>query len=86
MSSKPGQEVCGDAWGCAQNGDDLVIMVADGLGHGMEAKLASTEAVRQLYENPDLPPKALLTRIHQALRSTRGAAVAIAYIDRSGAN
>jgi anti-sigma regulatory factor (Ser/Thr protein kinase) len=79
--SKPGQEVCGDAWGCVQNGGDLTIIVADGLGHGMEAKIAATEAVRQLYENPETPPKALLTRIHQALRSTRGAAVAIAYID-----
>jgi anti-sigma regulatory factor (Ser/Thr protein kinase) len=79
--SKPGQEVCGDAWGCAQYGGDLMIMVADGLGHGLEAKLASTEAVRQLYENPDLPPKTLLTRTHQALRSTRGAAVAIAHVD-----
>jgi serine phosphatase RsbU (regulator of sigma subunit) len=55
--------------------------MADGLGHGLEARLASAEAVRQLYENPELPPKALLTRVHQALRSTRGAAVAIAYID-----
>jgi anti-sigma regulatory factor (Ser/Thr protein kinase) len=79
--AKPGQEVCGDAWGCARNGADLVILVADGLGHGMEARLASSEAVRQLYENPELPPKALLTRVHQALRSTRGAAVAIAHID-----
>jgi anti-sigma regulatory factor (Ser/Thr protein kinase) len=79
--SKPGQEVCGDAWGYAQNREGLVIVVADGLGHGMEAKLASTEAVRQLYENPDLPPTALLTRIHQALRSSRGAAVAVASIN-----
>jgi anti-sigma regulatory factor (Ser/Thr protein kinase) len=81
--SKPGQDVCGDAWGYAENGDDLVILVADGLGHGMEAKMASTEAVRQLYEHPELPPKALLTRVHQALRSSRGAAVAIASIDRT---
>src|SRR5580700_4169159 len=36
--SKPGQEVCGDAWGYAQNREGLVIVVADGLGHGMEAK------------------------------------------------
>ncbi|MBV9769796.1 MAG: SpoIIE family protein phosphatase [Bryobacterales bacterium] len=79
--SKPAEEVCGDSWGCAQNDRDLVIVVADGLGHGMEAKLASAEAVRQLYENPALHPKALLTRIHQALRSSRGAAVAIARID-----
>jgi len=79
--SKPGEEVCGDSWGCVRADGTLVILVADGLGHGMEAKLASAEAVRQLYENSNLPPKALLTRVHEALRSTRGAAVAIAQID-----
>src|SRR3984885_8182650 len=79
--SKPGQDVCGGAWGSVRNHGDVVIVVADGLGHGTEAKVASSEAVRQLYENPEMPPKALLTRIHQALRSTRGAAVAIASID-----
>lgn len=79
--SKPGQEVCGDSWGGAQSGDHLAIIVADGLGHGLEAKLASKEAVRQFDENPELPPKVLLARIHQALRSTRGAAVAVAHID-----
>jgi anti-sigma regulatory factor (Ser/Thr protein kinase) len=79
--AKPGQEVCGDAWGCVRNGANMAILVADGLGHGMEARLASSEAVRQMHENPELPPKALLARIHQALRSTRGAAVSIAHID-----
>ncbi|HTW66562.1 MAG TPA: ATP-binding SpoIIE family protein phosphatase [Bryobacteraceae bacterium] len=79
--SKPGEEVCGDAWGAAWNGESLAIVVADGLGHGLDAKLASREAVRQFHENVALPPNALLTRIHQALRSTRGAAVAIAQID-----
>lgn len=79
--SKPGQDVCGDAWGAARHDGSFTIVLADGLGHGMEAKLASTEAVRQLYQNPELPPKPLLARIHQALRSTRGAAVAVARID-----
>jgi anti-sigma regulatory factor (Ser/Thr protein kinase) len=79
--SMPGEEVCGDSWGFVRSDRDLTILVADGLGHGLEARLASGEAVRQLYENPEMPPKALLTRVHQALRSTRGAAVAIAYID-----
>jgi anti-sigma regulatory factor (Ser/Thr protein kinase) len=79
--SKPGQDVCGDSWGAACHDGSLTIVLADGLGHGMEAKLASAEAVRQLYEDPELQPKPLLTRIHQALRSTRGAAVAIARID-----
>jgi anti-sigma regulatory factor (Ser/Thr protein kinase) len=77
----PGEDVCGDAWGSARSGDDLVIIVADGLGHGLDARLASAEAVRQVYQEPQLLPKALLMRVHQALRSTRGAAVAVARID-----
>lgn len=79
--SKPGEEVCGDAWGAVWNDQDLVIVLADGLGHGLEARLAAVEAVRQLQQNSELGPKALMGYIHQALRSTRGAAVAVARID-----
>ncbi|HEX5229684.1 MAG TPA: ATP-binding SpoIIE family protein phosphatase, partial [Bryobacteraceae bacterium] len=78
---KEGEEVCGDAWGAAWNDRELVILLADGLGHGLEARLAAVEAVRQLQANPDLAPKPLMTIIHQALRPTRGAAAAIARID-----
>jgi anti-sigma regulatory factor (Ser/Thr protein kinase) len=78
---KPGEEVCGDSWGAAREGAAQIILVADGLGHGLEAKVASSEAVRQMRENPGLSPKAMLMRVHEALRSTRGAAVAIAQID-----
>lgn len=78
---KPGEDVCGDSWGFVWHDGELVLVVADGLGHGLEAKLASAEAVRQLSNSADLPPKPLLMRIHQALRSTRGAAVAVARID-----
>jgi anti-sigma regulatory factor (Ser/Thr protein kinase) len=80
--SKPGQEVCGDSWGVEQTGDSAVILVADGLGHGLEARDASSEAVRMLHLRPDLPPGALIECTHQALRSSRGAAVAVARIDR----
>ena len=78
---KPGQEVSGDAWGAVYHNDSVVILLADGLGHGMEANIASSEAVRILRLYPDLPPAALLERIHLALRGTRGAAVAVARID-----
>ena len=80
---KAGEEVSGDSWAAEQHDDQLTLLVADGLGHGLEARLASIEAVRILRQNPDLPPKALLERCHQALRSTRGAAVTVAHIDRS---
>ncbi len=81
--SKPGQEVCGDSWGVVQTEDESIFLVADGLGHGLEAKTASMEAVRMLHEHPDLPPAALIEMAHQALRSSRGAAVAVAKIERA---
>jgi anti-sigma regulatory factor (Ser/Thr protein kinase) len=79
--NKPGQEVCGDSWGSVQIESDVTVMVADGLGHGPEAQTASLEAVRILHLNPRLLPGELLERTHQALRSSRGAAVAVARID-----
>lgn len=79
---KPGQEVCGDAWGVEQTPDYSVIMVADGLGHGFDARTAAAEAVRILHSVPGLSPAEIAERAHLALRSTRGAALAVARIDR----
>jgi len=78
---KAGEEASGDAWASVQSGDLLTVVVADGLGHGIEANMASSQAVRMLRENPGLGPQALLERCHLAMRSTRGAAVAVARID-----
>lgn len=78
---KPGQDSCGDSWGALQSNQQVTILVADGLGHGPEANHASSEAVRVLQNYADLSPKVLLERVHLALRSTRGAAVAVARID-----
>jgi anti-sigma regulatory factor (Ser/Thr protein kinase) len=79
---KPGQEVCGDSWGVERVEHLTTVLVADGLGHGPEANAASLEAVRMLHLNPELSPLALIERCHHALRSTRGAAVSVARIDR----
>jgi anti-sigma regulatory factor (Ser/Thr protein kinase) len=80
--SKRGEEVCGDSWGVEQTDEISTILVADGLGHGYEAGMASQEAIRIGRTHADLPPIQLMERIHQALRSSRGAAVAVARIDR----
>ncbi|HUS06023.1 MAG TPA: SpoIIE family protein phosphatase [Bryobacteraceae bacterium] len=79
---KRGQEISGDSWGLEQINGYSVIMMADGLGHGYEAHVASSEAIRIFHLHAELPPKALIERTHQALRSGRGAAVAVAKIDR----
>ncbi len=79
---KPGQTLCGDSWGVVEGPEYTTILVADGLGHGFEASVASQEAVRILREHPGLEPKLLLERVHLGLRSSRGAAVSVARIDR----
>lgn len=80
--AKPGQEVCGDSWGAEQSERISTFLMADGLGHGLEAKTAAIEAVRMMRLTPTLEPGALLERVHRALRSSRGAAVAVARLDR----
>jgi len=80
-AAKPGQTVCGDAWGWVAGREYGTLVVADGLGHGYEASVASQEAVRVLHENPGVEPKELLELIHLALRSSRGAAVGVARLD-----
>jgi anti-sigma regulatory factor (Ser/Thr protein kinase) len=76
-----GETVCGDAWGVCGDAGKLCVMVADGLGHGPIAAEAAEAATSLLADCLDLPPAALMQNTHGALRSTRGAAVAIAHID-----
>lgn len=81
--AKPGQEVCGDSWGVVKHEGRWTLMVADGLGHGYDANVASRAALQVLDEHPELSPKQLLEYAHDALRGTRGAAVAVARVDRT---
>ena len=78
---KPGERVPGDAWASIQLPQGVRIVVADGLGHGHAAAEAADEAVRIFKENPGEAPATVLQLIHDALRKTRGAAVAIAEIN-----
>lgn len=80
-----GEEVCGDAWATMVPQPGRVRMiVADGLGHGDFAAVASRQAVEVFRKGGALSLLDLVETMHQAMRSTRGAAVAIAEID-SGA-
>jgi anti-sigma regulatory factor (Ser/Thr protein kinase) len=78
---KSGEIECGDSWGKYQSGKRALIAVVDGLGHGLAAAQASREAVRVFQEWPSLPPAEIIGRMHGALRSTRGAAAAVAEVD-----
>jgi len=78
----PGETVCGDNWALRRQGEALQILMADGLGHGPQACEAADAAAREfLAAAPGTPPSRVLDGVHQALRSTRGAAVAVATVD-----
>ena len=74
----PGETVCGDSWSVAADGRRWAILVADGLGHGPVAQEASVAAVAEFQTESFAGPSVVLGRVHESLRSTRGAAVAIA--------
>jgi hypothetical protein len=78
---KPGERVCGDAWEVVQTGARVLVMVADGLGHGQQAAEAAQTAARIFRQSVGLGPVAILQDAHAALRATRGAAVAVAEVD-----
>jgi len=76
-----GELACGDAWAAEQEGQRAQILVADGLGHGEQAAHASKEAVKAFRNHRGNSPAAIVEAIHLALRSTRGAAVALLEVD-----
>jgi anti-sigma regulatory factor (Ser/Thr protein kinase) len=80
---KPGEHVSGDAVAMRISGHRGRFMIADGLGHGPGAQEASSSATRIFFDN-DGDPREQLDLLHSALRSTRGAAVAIASIEDGG--
>jgi anti-sigma regulatory factor (Ser/Thr protein kinase) len=82
--SFPGEELCGDGWAGRENGDQLELMVSDGLGHGDAAALASQRASETFLGDHGRSPAETIERLHAALRPTRGAAIAVAHLDRAG--
>jgi anti-sigma regulatory factor (Ser/Thr protein kinase) len=79
----PGEFVCGDAWSVVRDGARAALLVADGLGHGPYAAEASVAAIDVFADIALDGPSEVLEKVHNALRSTRGAAVAMAEIDRT---
>lgn len=77
---KKGEDVCGDSWAVVGTPPSVRVIVADGLGHGLFAADASRAAVSVAAGQPGLSGVRLMERMHEALRPTRGAAVAVAEI------
>ncbi|HUR15717.1 MAG TPA: ATP-binding protein [Candidatus Limnocylindrales bacterium] len=80
----PGETVCGDTWAVRETDGGLDVMVADGLGHGPLAFEAAEMAARAFEARPATTVE-YLERAHRALQGSRGAALAMARVDPSGA-
>jgi anti-sigma regulatory factor (Ser/Thr protein kinase) len=77
----PGESVSGDGWSSRTVPGGLLLMLADGLGHGFYAAEAARVVERLIKETPSTSPAVILQDAHDALKKTRGAAVAVAAIN-----
>jgi anti-sigma regulatory factor (Ser/Thr protein kinase) len=78
--AKPGETACGDGWIVRADQDRYVVMLVDGLGHGADAAAAAQAATGAIAANLRRGAVDLLDTVHGALRSTRGAAAALAVV------
>lgn len=71
----PPETVSGDAWAIRHADACTDLLVVDGLGHGPLAGYAAQAAVDAFQASGSPPFGAFLQEAHEALRTTRGAAV-----------
>jgi anti-sigma regulatory factor (Ser/Thr protein kinase) len=70
--AKPGESVSGDAFHYRLTPNYLKLLVADGLGHGIEANKAVNEAVTAFDGCSQNDPIEIVKYIHSAIKKTRG--------------
>ena len=76
----PGETECGDTGTMIRQDDDILLVLADGLGHGPKAAEASKRAVEIAHNNSRLPLKELVKVMHSDLGRTRGTAISLARV------
>jgi anti-sigma regulatory factor (Ser/Thr protein kinase) len=79
----PGEVECGDSWAFGRKGGDPSLFAVDGSGHGPHAALAARSAVEAFEKSDQMDSVRLMETIHRALAPTRGAAIAVARVDRA---
>ena len=79
----PDELASGDDAVFVRDRDQLLIGLADGLGHGPHARVAARGAVEALREQRAAPLQEILARAHDALQTTRGAVMACVRVDEA---
>ena len=78
----PGEPECGDDWATWSAGELSSVFVCDGLGHGVGAAQAARTAVEAFHRHAERSAPEVVAHVSDALRKTRGAAIALAELDR----
>jgi anti-sigma regulatory factor (Ser/Thr protein kinase) len=76
-----GESTCGDGYFILPGTARSLYMVVDGLGHGAGATEAAEEAIRTVSRFSAENTTEIISRSHDALKKTRGAAMSIAIVD-----
>jgi anti-sigma regulatory factor (Ser/Thr protein kinase) len=82
IDAYPGESVCGDGWVTMNSRGGDTLLLVDGSGHGPHAAYAAETAAQAFADNIAKDCVPLVEAIHRALAPTRGAALAVARIDR----
>ncbi|MFC4031095.1 SpoIIE family protein phosphatase [Streptomyces polygonati] len=83
-----GEELCGDTWAAREETTadgvvDTLVMMCDGLGHGPLAARVADTARLAFRESRATDPAGIVRDLHVRLKGSRGAAVAVARVDRA---
>ncbi|RVU02857.1 serine/threonine protein kinase [Mucilaginibacter limnophilus] len=79
--AKPGEIHSGDGYYVKASGNSVKLMLADGLGHGVDANYAMNQAVAAFQQCPFDSPVEIIRFIHRAVRKTRGLVATFVVVD-----
>jgi anti-sigma regulatory factor (Ser/Thr protein kinase) len=79
--AKPGEITSGDGYYVKMAGNNIKVILADGLGHGPEANFAINEAVKAFKLCPYDSPVEIIRYVHKEVRKTRGLVATLAVFD-----
>lgn len=82
--SYPGERISGDSAFFCRRENDIILSIADGLGHGLLAHEASFKAIQfieQSFQQPLESLDSLVIESNEHLADTRGAALGLVHLD-----
>jgi anti-sigma regulatory factor (Ser/Thr protein kinase) len=76
--AKPGETVCGDRFFSKTNEEHLMLLLGDGLGHGIQAGEAVSKAGEAFLNCDEIDPPQIIRFINDSVKKTRGLVAAVA--------